>query len=660
MLVKDSVFSRCYNGLRFTFGDGSPSTRDVNMILNNITIGGSGGGGIGLVFEEFSFKKHVNVSILDTLIQSFKSGIYAQGRYLSISMNGSSVYHSSGYAMSVSRCSVITLHNNVFSKNGFVLQATSTRQLSVSGSSFMDNYRGSMRIDVNGMVSALIENCTFGNNRDYSLYLNGNTAKRIDINVLMNKFKSSLADDIIRLQASGSNLQYRIENNDFVDNGVNHVVRVYKNDFAISPIAYILNNRFIGNYNPHQSGHGSVIYIEKRFDVEIHDNEFNNPMMTNIYVPQQLSQDVRDVVNASFNRWECLNASCIHDLITDANDEMFSPYVQVSPFYTPAGEIIQEEYRASQSTKLGERLYTSLKLYRNDSPYTLVKDLTIMPEAVLTIEPGVVIQAANGAGILVLGEMVALGTDDSRITFQSKSINTYWQGIVFGTGGRENESLSTMEYVDIHNSGEEQASIQVVKRNVPIKHLRVYRPGYLNGIEIIHPPGPIVVENSEFTDCKGVGLNIISATPFEPTGSNGRNVYVGPPNLQYGIERICNHAGNELILEKDAIVMETTGRTSTRFTCSRTIRSANGSNIELQILQFNSYGANIHVYKGSGIGNRIAYFVKNSALPRKIVTNSDIVTISVQLNSHYWYYYHGVGSIYLAILLDKQLHDEGK
>ena len=61
------------------------------------------------------------------------------------------------------------------------------------------------------------------------------------------------------------------------------------------------------------------------------------------------------------------------------------------------------------TNNLGGRYKDSLRLFYRPEPYRVYSDITILPDATLTIDPGVVMEFAPNVGVLVLGTMRAQG-----------------------------------------------------------------------------------------------------------------------------------------------------------------------------------------------------------------------------------------------------------
>jgi hypothetical protein len=97
---------------------------------------------------------------------------------------------------------------------------------------------------------------------------------------------------------------------------------------------------------------------------------------------------------------------------------------------------------------------------RSDSPIRLTGDVTVAGHVTLTIEPGVVIEAAAtdtlGAGtdtgrveLIIKGALFALGTASNRISFRGASRTpTGWYGILFEPGAKE----SNLSFVSIRDA----------------------------------------------------------------------------------------------------------------------------------------------------------------------------------------------------------------
>lgn len=81
------------------------------------------------------------------------------------------------------------------------------------------------------------------------------------------------------------------------------------------------------------------------------------------------------------------------------------------------------------------------------SPYIVTEDLIIDSTATLTIEPGMQVNIAPGAKIIVDGNIIAVGTSEEFISFDSAVSDTLWGGFIFS-----DLSAGTLEYVNISDA----------------------------------------------------------------------------------------------------------------------------------------------------------------------------------------------------------------
>ncbi len=67
----------------------------------------------------------------------------------------------------------------------------------------------------------------------------------------------------------------------------------------------------------------------------------------------------------------------------------------------------------------------------SNSPYHVTRNLVVLPDVKLTIEPGVEIKVATYTSIIIKGNLHAIGTADKRIKFTSAVKNDMWDGLRF-------------------------------------------------------------------------------------------------------------------------------------------------------------------------------------------------------------------------------------
>lgn len=77
------------------------------------------------------------------------------------------------------------------------------------------------------------------------------------------------------------------------------------------------------------------------------------------------------------------------------------------------------------TNNLGGRYKDSLRLFYRPEPYRIYSDITILPDAIMTIDPGVIMEFAPNVGILVLGTLRAQGRRGLEIVMKPLQIRSH-------------------------------------------------------------------------------------------------------------------------------------------------------------------------------------------------------------------------------------------
>ncbi len=98
----------------------------------------------------------------------------------------------------------------------------------------------------------------------------------------------------------------------------------------------------------------------------------------------------------------------------------------------------------------------------------IVKTLTVPEGVKLTIEPGTIVrfEPSENNGIVVSGELIAVGTKDRPIQFIPKDGKGFWRGIEFITGGKGRIEDCIVEHAQKKIIGQ---SGKIVIQNVKFK-----------------------------------------------------------------------------------------------------------------------------------------------------------------------------------------------
>ena len=125
-------------------------------------------------------------------------------------------------------------------------------------------------------------------------------------------------------------------------------------------------------------------------------------------------------LNARYNWWGTSDAKEIARKIFDFGDWNDRGYVRFLPVSTSRNFIsFNKTVPFINSSRLGGYKDTSLRLTVENSPYLVETDLTINWNSNITIDPGVTLLFESRVGLLVLGNIFAIGSKDKPIRFCS-------------------------------------------------------------------------------------------------------------------------------------------------------------------------------------------------------------------------------------------------
>ncbi|MCP9262754.1 Scavenger receptor cysteine-rich domain protein [Dirofilaria immitis] len=182
----------------------------------------------------------------------------------------------------------------------------------------------------------------------------------------------------------------------------------------------------------------------------IHFNRLRNVLFDFELISGAKNADIKDTMNVTYNWWGVANEAEIYQRIFDFDDWNIFTLATFSPFYVTKenfisfwwkpenGQLAIAKHFESSIYNLNGRIYESKNLtydrerwhefpfyYKPFEPYRIIKDLTIMPGATLTIEKGVEVHISPNVRILVLGNLKAEGTFWEPIRFKPINITEY-------------------------------------------------------------------------------------------------------------------------------------------------------------------------------------------------------------------------------------------
>jgi parallel beta-helix repeat protein len=135
-----------------------------------------------------------------------------------------------------------------------------------------------------------------------------------------------------------------------------------------------------------------------------------------------------------------------------------------------------------------------------DSPFVLSNDITVYPNATLTIERGVEVRFGGDFTLIVNGQLIANGTQDSMITFTSNKyqpIPKDWNAIELNGAGTSLLAYCSISYA---NNG-----MQITNGVVEVKNSVINNSGS-NGIFVQN--GVVTIEANEISNNLQSGINV--------------------------------------------------------------------------------------------------------------------------------------------------------
>ncbi|VDM92148.1 unnamed protein product [Litomosoides sigmodontis] len=308
----------------------------------------------------------------------------------------------------------------------------------------------------NTPIAKMTEN-RFENNTNFAILINGYYAF---LNISSNNFTNNNSPNGIGLITfNGMEKDLFFERNRFTYNRGSWMVKmdIRSHSLRNKVTAWIRHNYFLRNGFLHNTEE----YVDmwpRSFTIgifgsqlaNIHFNRLRNVLFDFELISGVKSANVKDVMNVTYNWWGIANEAAIHQRIFDFDDWNIFTLTVFSPFYVteenfisfwwkPQNGQLAEGKRSEPSIyNLNGRIYESKNLtsnrerwheypfhYKPVESYRIIKDLTIMPGATLTIEKGVEVHVWPNVRILVLGNLKAEGTYWEPIRFKPINVTEY-------------------------------------------------------------------------------------------------------------------------------------------------------------------------------------------------------------------------------------------
>ncbi|XP_028400059.1 protein bark beetle-like [Dendronephthya gigantea] len=181
-------------------------------------------------------------------------------------------------------------------------------------------------------------------------------------------------------------------------------------------IANVLHRRAVLPY--YDINYSAALICSGRL-ISANENFFENPQFPFEIILTPIDNTYE--IDGRYNWWGTNNGSEVIARIFDFRHRNYLPRLNFSPFLASANlsDVINEEIRNifRNDSVLGGLLTENIVLNRDQSPYTVTRDVIIHPNASLTIEKGVQVNVRPYLGFIVYGKLDILGERSNPIKF---------------------------------------------------------------------------------------------------------------------------------------------------------------------------------------------------------------------------------------------------
>lgn len=284
-------------------------------------------------------------------------------------------------------------------------------------------------INVGGSLRAkklTIAGNIFDRNTGRSINIEGTTSS--SLYVKLNVFRDNNCSRQGVIEVRRMEKEVIIVDNVFMNNTGMFMV-LLQSVYVIEPRTIKQNFTFDGNSLVNNTGttsfdHTCEVNISGFLEnktVSMHGNRFNSDSFPKEVCLNIHAYSYKSTLNLSMNFWGYDADAGVRKRIFDgrSNHELVSAIFY--PFISTRGDLVLNKSQAAGNlvlgNNLGGRISSHVQLKRNHSPYTVDSDITVLPEASLTVEPGVELQFGPSVSMLILGSLYVAGTADHPVRF---------------------------------------------------------------------------------------------------------------------------------------------------------------------------------------------------------------------------------------------------
>jgi hypothetical protein len=286
------------------------------------------------------------------------------------------------------------------------------------------------------------------------------------------------------------------------------------------------------------------VLIPHDLDTILGKGDTTPPIDRDIHLPRQVAGLTR-----LFNEPQVLRMyyEAIQDLVANVfNLAMLSPLLhqyldgwvpasaitEIEQFITNRTSAVLAQIPAVVPTPISGTLAANTTLDAARSPWLVTGDLTVPAGRTLTIEPGVTVYFATGAGIDIAGRIVAEGNVFKRIVLTRQAATGRWDGLQFNNTQQDNRlAFVDMSYGDARGQsiGATNSRLTIdnaIWTNSPETIIEAQNPSLLVTNSVF--PSVSVGETIHTTAPQGTPFLILEGNTFHINTSGGDVIDLGP------------------------------------------------------------------------------------------------------------------------------------
>ena len=293
---------------------------------------------------------------------------------------------------------------NFCQEKGVIYINGGSKDLIIEGNVFEENYGRSIYIAERSVSGATIKSNDFKDNRCLNKGVIEVTRMEDDIVIVDNVFKFNQGLFMVLLHC------------EYVVKGQRNTV-IKKLNFTNNSL---VNNTEVSSSFPPCEVSISGLTEYKRISIKY--NRFNSSRFSKELCVNTLASSHRSILSAPLNFWGRDNEAQIKQRIFDAENNYEHTLAGILPFLNSAGDYMQnihvdDTFDVPAERYLGGRISSNVQLRKYHSPFIVMSDITILPEASLTVDPGVEVKFKPEVGMLVLGSLFVRGARNQPVTF---------------------------------------------------------------------------------------------------------------------------------------------------------------------------------------------------------------------------------------------------